>query len=231
MTADYIPKMSDNLDHLSAMLPDQKNYEVAYGLALKLAVERLAAAAPSAEICRRSGALFLTEGEANFIQLSFLNNLFRIKLPEVTFSRTGDPVPVELREKILILHYLLTASGRPLSNVLIGFKELGAGLTYYPTFAQRALQPLISHFGQDPEKILQAAGPLAGTRSDLGDVSVTIPAFAKVPLTFRLWRGDDEFPPDAGILFDRTVLEYLPLEDLIVLCQIVVWKLVKSLKL
>jgi hypothetical protein len=219
--------MSDNLDHLPGTLPDQKNYEAAYGLAYKLAAEKLAAAAQIEELCRRSGAFFLTEQGKKVIQLSYLNNLYQIRLQEVTFSKAGDPAPVELRDKILMLHYLLTASGRPLSGELIGFKELGEGLAYYPTFTQRAIQPLITCFGSRPEKMLESAGPLGGMKSVLGDCAVTIPTLARVPLTLVLWRGDDEFPPNANVLFDRSVLDYLPLEDLIVLCQTVVRKMAR----
>jgi hypothetical protein len=220
--------MSNNLDHLPVAIPDQKNYEMAYGLAYKLAVEKLLAS-DIAGLCRFSESVLITENGKQIVQLSYLNSLFRIMMPEVVFNRVGDPCPVELRDKILILHYLLTASGRPLSGKLISFKELGEGQVYFPTFAQRAIQPLITHFGNNLEKILESSSLLGGAKSDFGDCAVSIPAFIRVPLTLVLWRGDNEFPPNANILFDRCVLDYLPLEDLIVLCQTVVWKMVNSL--
>jgi len=46
-------------------------------------------------------------------------------------------------------------------------------------------------------------------------------------VTLVIWKGDAEFPPNAGILFDSTVHEYLPAEDIIVLSQTIAWKLVK----
>ncbi len=61
-----------------------------------------------------------------------------------------------------------------------------------------------------------------------GDIAVTIPAFSRVPITLVLWRGDDEFPPNANILFDSTILDYLSAEDVNVLCQTIAWQLVKS---
>ena len=219
--------MSDHPEHPSIELPDQKNYEVAYGLAYKLAAERLISSAQIEELCRRSGSLLIFENDQKAIRLSYLNSLYQVNLPDVSISKIGDTSPVELRDKILILHYMLTASGRPLSGELISFKELGEGLAYYPTFAQRAIQPLITYFGANPENMLESAQLLGGVKSKLGDFAVTISAFNKVPLTLVVWRGDDEFPPNANILFDRYVLDYLPLEDLIVLCQTVVWKLVK----
>ncbi|HUT97259.1 MAG TPA: DUF3786 domain-containing protein, partial [Dehalococcoidales bacterium] len=63
-----------------------------------------------------------------------------------------------------------------------------------------------------------------------GDVAVTINAFKRVPITFVLWRGDEEFPPDGSILFDATVSDYLSIEDTNVLCERIAWKLVRLLK-
>jgi hypothetical protein len=219
--------MSSNLDHISVALPDQKNYEVAYGLAFKLAAEQLGSHAQIEELCRRSDSLFISENEQKAIRLSYLNSPYQVNLPDVSIDKIGDISTVELRDKILILHYLLTASGRPLSGELISFKELGEGLAYYPTFAQRVVQPLITHFGSNPVVMLESTQMLGGIESGLGDFAVTISAFKKVPITLVVWRGDDEFPPNANVLFDRYALEYLPLEDLIVLCQTVVWKMVK----
>ncbi|MBN1189914.1 MAG: DUF3786 domain-containing protein [Dehalococcoidales bacterium] len=47
-------------------------------------------------------------------------------------------------------------------------------------------------------------------------------------MSVSVWKGDDEFPPDAAILFDSTVLDYLSAEDINVLCQTVTWKMVKA---
>ena len=223
--------MSEKLDHLSIAFPDQKNYEVSYGLAYSLALEKLTYKVDIEDFCRRSGSILITEKGERFIQLSYLNSIYRINLNKQIISKVGDDTPVELRDKILILHYLLTASGKPLSGDLISFKDLGEGLAYYPTFAQRAIQPLITCFGKNPDKLLNCAEQIGGVKSSFGDFAVTISAFARVPVTIVLWQGDDEFPPNANILFDRLVLEYLPLEDLIVLSQTIVWKLVKALKI
>ncbi len=222
--------MSEGLEHPTIPLPDQKNFEVAYGLALKLASEILASESNIEELCRRSGSAFISQNNNPAIQLNYLNSPYLISLPDVIISLAKNPTPVEIRDKILILHYLLTSSGEPLSSELISFKELGEGLAYYPTFAQRSIRPLITYFGSQPEKMLSSTAALGGVKSSFGNFSVTIPAFDKVPITLIIWQGDEEFPPDANILFDRLALDYLPMEDLIVLCQTIVWKMIKFLQ-
>jgi hypothetical protein len=60
---------------------------------------------------------------------------------------------------------------------------------------------------------------LGGFSAQLADFAVTIPAFNRVPVTLVVWKGDEEFPSDASVLFDSTKNEYLPAEDIIVVCQ------------
>ncbi len=222
--------MHNNLDHLAVNLPDQKNFDLSYGLALKLASETLASISDIEELCRRSGSLFVSKNNIRAIQLNYLNYKYLVSLPDVTISHADSTDIVEIRDKILILHYLLTSSGKPLSGELISFKELGQGLAYYPTFAQRSIRPLITYFGSHPDYMLNSAAHLGGIKSAFGDFAVSIPVFSKLVITLVIWQGDEEFPPDANILFDRLALDYLPLEDLIVLCQTIVWKMIKTLK-
>jgi len=52
-------------------------------------------------------------------------------------------------------------------------------------------------------------------------------ALPRVPLTVTLWLGDEELPPEGNIIFDSSITGYLPTEDITVLCEILVLKLVK----
>ena len=55
-----------------------------------------------------------------------------------------------------------------------------------------------------------------------------MPVFPKVPLAVVLWRGDDEFPPEVNILFDRTANSVLRTEDLAICGALTVSKLRKN---
>jgi hypothetical protein len=221
--------MSEYPELHSLSLPDQKNYEISYGLAYNMAVEKLSGIENLEAQCRKSESICQINGFERAVLVKYLNHSYRITVPGITISREGGDGQIELRDKILILHYLTRATGRPLSSQLIAYQELQEGSAYYPTFIKRAVKPLIDHFGQTPEKLLEVSREIGGFLANLGDFAVTIPAFSRVPLTLVIWKGDDEFPPNANILFDNTILEYLPVEDINVLCQTVSWQLVKSL--
>ncbi len=212
--------------HLS--VPEPGVREIAHQLAYKIARERLAEIKDIQRQCRKSGACYLPDEKA--IALDYLHLDYKIHLPagEVTFSESAEAVP--LRDKILILHYFTRAKGTPLSGKMITYKELQEGINYYPTFFKRSIDPIISNFKESPQKLIEVAAALGGRKVDYGDIAVSTKAFPRVPLTIVLWRGDKEFPPDGNILFDSTIPDYLPTEDITILCEIIAWKLVRLVR-
>ncbi|MHB8909002.1 MAG: DUF3786 domain-containing protein [Syntrophales bacterium] len=205
-------------------LPSPGGYERAYAESYNLAFSRLRQA-DLADVCLKSGAVFL---DADTIQLRFLNREYRIaRLPgTVTLVPETEPVPVG--ESLLILHYLVTARGTPSGTGQISFKEVPEGVVYYPTFYKRAIRPLLARFGAAPAGLLPAAAVFGGVDAHQGDAAVTVQAFPKVAVTWVLWKGDDEFPAEGTILVDRNIQDYLPTEDIVVLCQTIAIKLCRA---
>jgi hypothetical protein len=111
---------------------------------------------------------------------------------------------------------------------LVNYRQLPGGISYFQAFSQRAIIPFVNHFGKEPELLIDIAAKFGGCKADYGDVSVTINAFKHVPIIFALWRGDEELGPNGNILFDANISDYLPTEDVAVVCESVAWKLVKD---
>ena len=213
------------------MSPEVRNYEYGYELAYKLAGEQLAKIADIEQQCLKSATQYQVIDSQKTIIVEYLNQSYQVTLlPDVEVSLRGSEGLVPLRDKILILHYLSQAKGTPLSGKVIAYKELPEGASYFPTFYKRAIKPLVDHFGQEPQRLLDVARVLGGYKADYGDVAVTINAFHRVPITFILWRGDEEFSPEGNILFDSTISDYLTAEDINVLCEAIAWRLVKLLR-
>ena len=211
-------------------VPGQKNYEYGFNLAHKIASQRLAETGDIKRLCRNSSAEYEVIDSQPVITLDYLNRSYQISLPDIDISLAGSEEEVPLKDKILVLHYLTQAKGTPLANKPVAYKELPDGVVYFRTFHKRAIKPLVDNFSDQPEKLIEVAKRLGGKKADYGDVAVTINAFKKVPITFVLWKGDEEFPPDGSIMFDATVSDYLTIEDINVLCERIAWKLVRLLK-
>ena len=201
-------------------------WERGFDLSYRLACEQLAKIGDIEEQCRRSGARYLGPHE---IVIDYLNQPYHIMIPEgkIVLEDSGTETP--LRDKILILHYFTGAKGTPATGKSIAYKQLQGGVSYFPAFSQRVIGPLVKNFGRGPELLRKAAAKLGGCEADYGDLSVTINAFDQVPITLVLWKGDEEVAPNGNILFDANISDYLPTEDVTVLSETIVWKLVKGI--
>jgi hypothetical protein len=201
-------------------------WERGFDLSYRLACEQLAKIGDIEEQCRRSGARYLGPHE---IVIDYLNQPYHIRIPEgkIVLEDSGTETP--LRDKILILHYFTGAKGTPATGKSIAYKQLQGGVSYFPAFSQRVIGPLVKNFGRGSELLRKAAAKLGGCEADYGDVSVTINAFDQVPITLVLWKGDEEVAPNGNILFDANISDYLSTEDVTVLCEIIIWKLVKNI--
>jgi hypothetical protein len=209
-------------------LPEQKVREYAHELAYKLACERLANIQDIEKQCGKTGTKYVASEKA--IIVDYLNKSYRIRLPDVSITLTTGKEDVSIKDKILILDYFSRAKGTPLTGKTITYKELHDGLNYFSVFASRTINPIVSYFGEEPESLPDIAAVLGGRKAEPGDVSVTIDAFPRVPITIVLWRGDAEFGPEASILFDSTVSDYLSNDDIHTLCENITWSLVRILK-
>lgn len=209
-------------------LPEQKVREYAHKLAFKLACERLANIEDIKEQCRRSGTRYVSSEKA--VLLDYLNRSYHICVADGSIGYTNNEEDVPIKDKILILDYFTNARGTPLTGKKITYKELHDGLNYFSVFASRTINPIVSYFGDEPERLLQTAATLGGRKAEPGDVSVIIDAFPRVPITIILWRGDAEFGPEGSILFDSTISDYLSNDDIHTLCENITWSLVRFLK-
>jgi hypothetical protein len=200
--------------------------EGSYELSCRVAREQLAKIKDVLGQCRKSSARCVNDSGA---VLSYLNEQYRVTIPDGEVFPENSRVEVPLRDRILILHYFIRAKGTPATGRLIAYKQLLGGASYFPAFSQRAIAPLVRGFGKSPELLIEASSQLGGRTAVQGDVSVTVNAFERVPITLVLWRGDEEVAANGNVLFDANIPDYLSTEDVTVLCETIVGKLVKSM--
>ena len=207
-------------------LPSKKPYQYAY----QLACEALRNADIN-ERSEKSGAVLEIGEDGNyFVKLPFLNHLCHIRFPdiEIIYQESGEEVPIW--SKVLILHYLIKSKGYPLTGEWINFRQVPGGSSYYPAFVKRSQKPLLSFFSNRLELLEKAACALGGERVPYGDMAVIIPTLPRVPIVLVFWSGDEELQSEANILFDSTIPTYLSTEDIAVLSQQTVFRLIEWAK-
>lgn len=123
----------------------------------------------------------------------------------------------------LLINYS-NANKKPTTNNLVKFKTFPGGYAYENAFTRRAIVPIAQVFGDQPQELVTAAELLGGKALKYGQASAEIVAFPGIPITYILWT-DDELPPTANILFDKTAGNYLNVEDLSGLAELTTWRL------
>jgi hypothetical protein len=205
-----------------------------YKQALALAKDSVKESNPDLMASLSGADLNRDEDGALSISLKFLNREVTMDWPEMDIRYSDSEEEINIQEQILIFHYLmgaLSSGGAGITGDWIAFQDIPDGKFYMDPFNRRAKIPMVQAFGHDPERLPDLAKmAFAGEPSDQGDVSVVIQAFPLVYLNLIIWKGDDEFPPDGNILFDRNVQQILSAEDVAWLSGMVVYPLMGMAK-
>jgi hypothetical protein len=193
--------------------------EERYGPALEKARAEIASRDPVV-MASWAGVRYEPAGEGSgYFEIPFLNESYRVSYPEAEI-RDSKGLEPPIPTRLILLHYLFFASGVPLADRWIAFRELPGGMGYDAAFQQRANRRLAQAFGRRLEAFEKAARALGGIRLDVGDAAFAFNVLPRVRMAVVLYRGDEEFKPSANVIYDGAAGRYLPTEDLAVLGDI-----------
>jgi len=160
---------------------------------------------------------------AGDLTVKFLADEYSLDLEAKKLISLACNVPAKDFTAILILHYLIQKlKGLPvLTGEWLGFRELSGIEGYEAAFKKRAIEPVIRKYGRNPEGLLAVLERIPGKRVDQGDIGIILEAFEGAPAMVVLWRPDEEFGPQANILFDKSITKIFCTEDIVVLAGII----------
>jgi len=192
--------------------------------AKKISVDLLAKDAFD-EIAQRTGFETLKD---NIFRVPFLDRVYNIAFPDFEFSdelKIESDIPIQ--EQVLILHYMERSGSRQLTGKRIAYREIKGASFYFSAFKKRAIDPLRKVFGNNIKGLVKAAEALKGNPTQPGDAGFEFYLFPKTPLQLVLWEGDNEFEPEANILFDDNIGDILSPEDIAWLAGMLVYRLIR----
>ena len=166
------------------------------------------------EVAFKSGASLEDEDR---LRIPYLNR-FADVMPDQDQIMVGTE-PADMRTAILILHYLLKASGTPLTGQMISFKEAPQGGLYDQPFRGRVIYSMLGILDNDATRFEECAKELGGEPIQAGDMSYRFRVFPYVTVQYVWYAGEEEMPPDLNLLFDASISEYLSTEDIVVMCE------------
>ncbi len=169
-------------------------------------------------IAELSGAKIKQDADGkDFLLIRFLNRDIRISWPEIEMTDPEKGDEINIQQQVFLLHYMNGAAdsgGAPLTGEWIAYQEIPDGKFYLGPFTSRARTPLLKAFGERPKLMVELAKEAYdATPLDHGDYSVEVQALPFIKLALVLFEGDEEFPPESNILFDKNISKIISAED------------------
>lgn len=167
------------------------------------------------DVCRRTGAGF-DDKTGRYSLKSFG---WGISLSPEDKEISGDsPASDTLLQRLgyfsrlSILSYLATAKDVPLTGQLINPVNLRGGQLFFRGTHVLPLDKLSEKYNDSTEDFINKGIELGGEAQKHGDASIMLFPLPRVPVILIIWQGDNEFPPEAKILFDSTCEIHLPID-------------------
>ncbi len=180
-------------------------------------------------LAERTGASYqaIDSGKGEF-RLALIDSPLAITHPGFqAFDAQNNELPSF--HQAMVMYYLHTADGTPLTGKWISFADLPDGRVYNSAFQGNTGNMLVKTYGLDIESLRKACKKLEGVPlSGYGDAAYVIQALPRIPLLVNYWLGDEDFPSTCKLLFDESVSHYLPTEACAILGNMVARKVVKN---
>lgn len=158
--------------------------------------------------------------------IKLLADEYEIDLNKKNILSLSCNVPAKEHVSIILLHYLIQKLKLKILPAPMGewidFRQLEGGDAYYPAFKKRVIDTLLRKYGAQPEALLELIERLPAKRTQIGDVGVVLEVLPDVPILITAWKADEEFQPEANILFDKCMNKIFCTEDIVVLADLVV---------
>ncbi|MFA6222989.1 MAG: DUF3786 domain-containing protein [Desulfomonilaceae bacterium] len=156
-------------------------------------------------------------------EVKFLNALYLVDpLGRRIVEINPNPInPLSEEFQILLIRYLVADYSGPIAGKEISEKDLQGGVTFFQGPHALHVSPIVKMYGSGPDAFEKRGRELGAVPSAHGDKGMTFFPFPEIPVTYVLWKEDDEFPASATILFDKSIEKWLSL-DMIFLVVLVV---------
>ena len=141
-------------------------------------------------------------------RLTLLGTEYTIAWPEYGIA----PVPA-LPVQTFLLRRLLEGSTKAWLGTWKTFREMPWGEMYNTPYTGRVLTRAAFTFGFKMAKFAAACEKLGGRKLPHGDAGYEFEFFGPFRMQILLWAGDDEFPPNAQVLYTENFAPGFSAED------------------
>ena len=160
------------------------------------------------------------DGERFSVKL--LGREYRISWPEYALEVTDGGAQPPLPTQTFLLRCLLETKDEAWQGAWKTFREMPWGEMYHKPYTGRVLTRAAFTFGTRVEQFRRAAEKLGGIPLKHGDAGFQFDFFGPYQMQIIVWEGDDEFPPNAQVLYTDNFAGGFAAEDRVVAGDILI---------
>jgi len=111
--------------------------------------------------------------------------------------------------RLFVIYHILRSKKIELANEWISEKDIPGGATFFRGPHEIPTHLISGSFKNDLGGFKKKCERLNGIPLEMGDAAYLFQITPRIPVALLYWTGDDEFPAEARLLYDRTIAEHL----------------------
>lgn len=163
-----------------------------------------------------------TRWDGKEFTVTLLGRAFAIAHPDYTIrALDGGAVP-PLPTQTFLLRYLLESKEAAWNGTWKTFREMPWGEMYIKPYTGRVLTRAAFTFGTRVDAFRAACEKMGATPVPHGDAGYLFDLIGSYRMQILVWEGDDEFPPNAQVLYSDNFADGFAAEDRVVAGDILI---------
>ena len=159
--------------------------------------------------------------------LTLLGRRYAVDHPQATVRDLQGGSAPALPVQTFLLRYLLEGRDTPWAGTWKTFREMPWGEMYMQPYTGRVLTRAAFTFGTRLDAFRQAAEKMGAQPLPHGDAGYQFDLIGGYQMQLLVWEGDEEFPPNAQVLYSDNFAQGFAAEDRVVAGDILI-SMVKS---
>jgi len=160
------------------------------------------------DVCHRALCKYDSERRSYILEVwgdDYLINPYEYRIDRIT---NNFPMPHE-SFYIFIMHYLLKVKAYEICSEWISEKDIPGGAAFFTISHEIPTYLISEQHGNNIDEFCRRCAQLHGIPLDMADASYGFRITPRVPVAVLYWMGDDDFPAQSRILYDKVVADYL----------------------
>ncbi|MFQ5647257.1 MAG: DUF3786 domain-containing protein [bacterium] len=151
--------------------------------------------------------------------VSYKEDMYRLDILGQTYAidpgteKINGTAPDHFFQAFLLQYLLAERPVSPAGSWISG-RDIPGGPLFFRGPHEISAARLVKSYGNDPERFVSRGLELGGEPDPVSKYAIKLTVLPLVPVCLLLWPASDEFPAEAGMLFDAASPKFLPKDAL-----------------